>query len=993
MSTPTQKRTGPFFLPRSHQEHKESFAGKFIKIFALLLSQFVILHFQAGFGQQHLQINRLVPDVEYMRKADRTYIFSRAQFIYSPGRTDYLHRWADRPLFINSVLDANKDRNALMSQSAYSQMQKTVLSYGLDGFAFFPQTSRRSEFYGYTLANSEKGFLLLNELTGEAISKADVLENALNNPQSFRINGKVVITSYNADREDLSKWKTELQLLNNHYQNKFLFLPSISNFGGKPMNYWQKKYNTNSLTANDIVTIKSYLRNWLSVTDGLYFSNVSSLIDDDRNFDAEFYRNFVIRLMKSVLAEPASKNKLLGLSACVGHENVTRFGYTLSSEGTKTLRESMEAALQAKPDLINIPEWDEQNENTSLRPTVYNGLSSMRIMRYYTAVNRGEQLTALPGDRTDIPDLTVSYRKVLTLGEKLEIELLNVPTSANNSTYSAKLVLKDLAGNTVYASEEKQFQGGRLEAEDILLPSEQFSRDRALIPNIELRVDQQIIPVTDGLQYIGLQPTWNWDYKWVKQPIRDLLPVSQTDLQIDTDPLPRTFRKITGSIDAKKPIAQAELLDNNDVVYSYSNDESWHGSEEQVVISLTLQSFGGMDKGLNLSGSISLENAKGKWNISKDISYAPKVTGQVLSFNKARSSIWKQQVLLAVPRAEVDKASLSIQMPGIYQGNISLKDIMEKEIIGLPGPDGFNLVISNYLRQYRIPENANQKQIQFSTLVVPDLVSSLYHLQLIGIDGNLYRGKPIAATAASGESTPVTVFSDTKKAPVSVSVDKNAVPDILYEFNPSHGSILMAKAGRPFWGILGGYFAQATERGGGNAGDDIPFISGKGYPSNTDKTAPDWVKLNDGSYALQFDGKGTFVSLPQGVIPRRAAYTIEMDINPENGQGKQIIISHRSFYPGSLTVYLEDGTLKAAFNGENTNRSNLNTGLTLSSGQWSHLTIRYDQKDLIISVNGKNGKAFSIPGPGMYETATVVGGYGDQWFKGRISSLRIAQGN
>lgn len=56
------------------------------------------------------QMQQLVPDATYTRKADRTHVFSRAQFIYSPGDADYLHHWVDRPLFVNPALDADKNR-------------------------------------------------------------------------------------------------------------------------------------------------------------------------------------------------------------------------------------------------------------------------------------------------------------------------------------------------------------------------------------------------------------------------------------------------------------------------------------------------------------------------------------------------------------------------------------------------------------------------------------------------------------------------------------------------------------------------------------------------------------------------------------------------------------------------------------------------------------------------------------------------------------------
>ena len=332
-------------------------------------------------------------------------------------------------------------------------------------------------------------------------------------------------------------------------------------------------------------------------------------------------------------------------------------------------------------------------------------------------------------------------------------------------------------------------------------------------------------------------------------------------------------------------------------------------------------------------------------------------------------------------------------MPGIFTGKIAVKDIFNKWIYGIPGPNGFNLVISRYINQLKIPVNMNEKNTNFSALLAPDNSNVIYQLRAIGISGKIYRSKPIINNNDEGNLKNITVYSDSKNNSVIVPVNENRLPDIEYRFTSEYGSVLTTNAGRNFWAIMGGYFAQATERGGANAGDDIAFLSGKGYPGNTTKTAPDWVKLPDNSYALNFDGKGTFVSVPQGVIPLRAGYIFDMDINPEDQNGKQIILSNRSLYSGSLTIYMENGLLKAYFSGNKKNFSNLNTNFIIPAGQWSHLHIQYDQQNLVITVNQQKSKTFSVTGPGIYGTVTVLGGYGNQWFKGEIRNLIIKQGN
>ena len=70
---------------------------------------------------------------------------------------------------------------------------------------------------------------------------------------------------------------------------------------------------------------------------------------------------------------------------------------------------------------------DEENENTHFRPTVCNGFSAARILRYFADRSVGRALDVLPGDDVTIPNLIVSYRKSLVAGEPIEVEVRNVP--------------------------------------------------------------------------------------------------------------------------------------------------------------------------------------------------------------------------------------------------------------------------------------------------------------------------------------------------------------------------------------------------------------------------------------------------------------------------------------------------------------------------------------------------------------------------------------
>jgi hypothetical protein len=969
------------------------------QIFRWLLT--ALFMFAASAHADSQQMRELVPDATRARKTQRTHVFSRAQFIYSLGNADYLHHWVDRPLFVDPALDENKERIALMSLKSYRKMQETALQYGLDGLAFFPETVRRAPFFELTRQSDLPHFSLLSEFSPATLpmTKSEVLKMALANPASFRINGKVVITAYNSDTRPLEFWQEELKKLRTEFGDTFLFLPDVIFFGGTSPNEWKTKFHNNSITKEDVEKIKEYLRQWARATDGLYNAYVNGYHSPaDRTFDTDFYRDFVIRLMKSVLAEPEFAGKYFGLSAALGHENATRFGYTMSSDATKTLRHSFEAAMQAQPELINIPEWDEQNENTSLRPTVYNGLTSMRILRYYTAQLRGEKNAPLPNDAGSTPDIIISYRKTLVLGEKLKVELLNIPdtSQAGSTPVTAQLSLLDAAGRIVFDAPPQKFSGQTMEARDVTLPSENFAAHSVLRPRLEIESGGRRQTFEDGLQPLNLRATWNWDYKWVKQSVRDLLlPQGEATFEIGA-PDASGVRSVRGDFTAAEPLQSVEVLDDNDTVYAYNAGENWHENKDQIVLKLTWLSFGNPSNGVLMQGNIAIQNAAdARWKVDKTDSYLPAVKDQTLVFSNKRASVWRRGALLAIPRAQAQNAVLKIELDGIYNGEIPVRDILAKTIYGIPGPRGFNLVVDHNFNQDILPAHINEKSVSFETLIKPDSPNAVLLLQAIGKSGRIYRSAPVPVGAGStpGAAQAVTVYSASAQAPVEIKVPASRVPDIRYQFDPAHGSILVADAGRPFWGILGGFFEQATGRGGGNAGDSTPYIDSRNQPENMEKTAPAWVKTEDGANALQFDGVANYLTLPQGAIPRRAAFTIEMDIKPDSANGKQLIIANRSYYPGSVSVYTQAGVLQADFldeSGKGTDAAD--SGLVLPAGKWSHLIIRYDQKNLVFEVDGQKSKPLPIAGPGVYDTASVVGGYGTDWFAGQIKSLRIRHG-
>lgn len=921
-----------------------------------------------------------------------TYVFSRSQLKYGLERDSYLSRWLDRPLYLDPSLAQKNPEGAMLNPASYERIREIVRKYKLDGFAFFPETSGRQLAYNIP---ADDDFLLLTEFTsiGDEAAKMAIAELAMENPRSFRIDGKLVISSYRAESKSPEYWKDLFAKLREKHGDQFIFLPALNTMGGTSISTWVEKHQKGEITPEDETQIKESLRIWRDATDGLYFASPAS-VKKGKEFDADCYRNFIGRILREVIDEAAPEpKKYLALAANVGHENVTRFGYTQNCRGTKTLRDSFEAALAHHPLLINIPEWDEQNENTSLRPTVYNSLSSLRIIRHYMTRLRGEQISPLESDDTTIPNLIVSYRKLLTLGELLDVEILNIPDGVKTTpvewTIQFRLVAPD--GTLGFESETFLLATDKMQDQRIAIPTETLTASAVWIPELYVTSpNQKPIRFSEGLHHIELRPTTNWDYKWVKQPLRDLLSIKKADFQVSAPNEDGTVN-VQVDIESNEPLAYVDIVDSGDVVYQHANEtEILRESEEHAVFSLNWQAF----EEMFFSGSLKITGSDVIWDVPLDRS--AKVTENEVVWKNERSNHWPRRLFFSIPKKNLDQAILSFNVPDIFQGEISLRQLFDQEALGIPYERGGSFILSRYVRQSRIPLPLHTSAVRFEVPVLPDMDASTLQLQLVGMSGRTWRSRPWMADASAAENKTIAhkrsvqVYSDAAGESVSVNLEATTPPEIIYTFSPERGSVLHTKAGRPFWGALGGYVTQVTERGGGESADGTPFIRRTDYPKDSRQSAPAWHKEEDGSYSLSFDGTGNYVAFPQGVIPRRSAFTIEMEIFPLSDNKRQTLLAHRSYYPGSFTFVLNNGEIEGSYSGEIASLSRFRTGLRVIPEQWNRLQFCFDGSNIFVILNDTVSAKQKVHGLGLYDTVSVLGGFGEDWFHGRIKNLRIA---
>jgi hypothetical protein len=697
------------------------------------------------------------------------------------------------------------------------------------------------------------------------------------------------------------------------------------------------------------------------------------------------------RLAAEVLREPAFAGKIFIGEAICGHENPSAHGCILSSDGTRTLRRSLQNNLDFQVDLINIPEWDEQNENTSLRPTVFNSYAHARILRHVMRRQKKQPPYHLPGDDLAQPPLILSMRKILTLGEKAEFELLHVPDDDRPLAYSASLTVKSISGETLRRFPTVLFQGHELQEHRLELPTEDFPMERVLIPELTVLYRNQTFRYAEGLPVIQIQPTWNFDYKWVKQPLRDLLLDTVVDFRVAPSPEGGGLLDVTAAAAAPEPLAFAEVLDNWDCVYSAADPRQfpWRENRDFHVFRVKYQAVRPQTA---FSGALLIEGADPVF-LAPQNGQDPGLTNPVRFVNTS-ASIWHRGFHVAIPRGQAEQAVFTLDMPGLLAARITVPELLTRQTIALGGQNGLNIVLQRELRQWSHPDRLQQRQVRLHAQIAPDHNVSVVQLQLVSVSGKTWRSRPLLSQPVGRATASVTVASETLDRPVTVQAPMTTVPDISYQWEHGGGLVASTEAGRCFYAMRGGYHDLACFRGcgGDQSGDGIAPThrrAGAFWPEPGD-LAPGVTRDEHGQSVLNFNGKGQFVALPQGVIPRRAAFRLAFDIMPKDASRRQTLLVCRRDVAGSLSeFFLENNALTAKYVNDKIQSFALTSSTPVPAGQWSQITLDYDLSRLVITINGVTSPPAPAPGPGLYDHPAFLGGWKDAWFEGQVRNLRI----
>jgi len=603
-------------------------------------------------------------------------------------------------------------------------------------------------------------------------------------------------------------------------------------------------------------------------------------------------------------------------------------------------------------------------------------MALQRLIRYYSRKLKNKPTSPTPGDDLAIPDLVLSYRANLKLGEPLEFELLNIPDADGAPDYRVRLILRDQTGKELSGFPVETISGGKLQAITYTVASEQLASTPIILPELEITSADGKIHRFADLQYVDIHPTMCYNYKVVRQPLRDLLHPENISFKAEKDR--DGSYKINAALDAKEPLASVEVVDNGSEVYAVDRNHEFDRETNEIFVG-TLSTR----KAQWAPFVIKITHCTG-WKFraweAPNVNFGTwRQTGDGITGN---TFIWGAigRFILTVPRNQSNNAGMELELAGQHY-SCKLSDLTRCGKIAVANAQ-WRLDLEKFNKLPDLPVHIDRQEVSFSANVVSDFRRPVFQLRAVGKSGKIYRSRPLCPETTGNEITKLNIFSETAGKVVGVNVPTASIPDLHYVFNPEQGAMLRSNY-EPFYDAqLGGGFVYSE------AMSLFPLPVGRDY-------APDWVKDNN-AWVLQFDGKADYLNVTREVFPR-GAFTLEFELKPESA-APQVLFRHFDYILGSISLYLKDGKLCAVYGDNTVKTSRIDTDLAVPVGIWTKVKIVYDLKQMVFEANGKQYSCAFDRRP-LYFKSAIFGGHtkkefglGEetQFFKGRLKSLHIA---
>ena len=545
---------------------------------------------------------------DYRPIAGRTHLFVRTQLKYGLQRTDFLHNWYERPLYQDSTYAAASVKGRYLNELSWRRQVEVGKLSKLDGFAFFPSTRGREEAIAASVLPGAE-FTMLPEMSGSSFRPDGGLafcRQALSMTNAFRVAGRTVLTYY--PHIGVSKLAPFDAL------KKRLAAEGLADeIALVPYSYVMAKTVPDEghlALRTDVALVekaREHVREMLRHVDGFIFRPDEA--NAGRRFNPAFVHAFLAPVVHSVLMEPVFRGKkLFGLLLSQGHENDYRWTGIFDSTGTRACRDMMETVELLRPDFAIAAEWDEEDENTHFRPTVSNGHVTQRLLRHCADRISGRPPEIFPGDDPSIPNLVLSYRKSLQAGELLETEVVNIPDgTAPADSWTVSLRWKTPDGRTVKAYAPASLDARTCGAVWFKTPVSELVAEQVIVPELTVSAAGRTRIFGDGFWPVNLEANRNWDYKWMREALREIPSGLTGSLSVGAKDADGTVL-VTGEVSSPEVLRSVEVLEGPDTVYMQGAPAA---GPDEVCLRISLQGNNGSKDRNKLTGSIDIANAPG----------------------------------------------------------------------------------------------------------------------------------------------------------------------------------------------------------------------------------------------------------------------------------------------------------------------------------------------------------------------------------------------
>lgn len=912
------------------------------------------------------------PVGERPRKLAKTWIFAERQ-IYGPG-VNVLHKWQDRPLFHDAGLREDRPEMSGFYRGFFRDVD-ILRASGLDGFGAISYHNVNERHLRLLESNPKPGYRQMPVICpsmggvdfGEGVFEAPGFKAVYEREKRFllasaaspcapRVDGKAVVWTYGGNEDTILAWAKRMRADSDLppfvLMAQMPFMDIYDGYGYVAATGRLESGQPRRIPAETVAAYREKVRELAALTGGLHLWCVNRRRDWDGEYPVvteatPIYRDYIAPVLKEVAALPENRDLLVGAYLRQGYVNKF-MGTTDGEYGTATLRAYLDEISSVNPDVLMGFEWNEENENTHFQPTVAHAKTWARILHCYRARLDREAPTPMPGDDVGVPNLVLSVRQALKLGEPYHLELLYLPDGAAEKEIFAQVLLQDEDGKTLVKFPTERIATDALKAIDYRLASEQLAGHLSVTPVLAVRSGGETRRFT-GFGSTRLRPTRALDYLYTHVPLRDLLRPEAAAFEVSPTDEDGVYR-VEARVAAAEELAQVEVLDGLEEVAA-ADAENWFDNEAFALfrVGVTVgvpELFGGEG---DERGVASFENAPGgrlrgsgmMWETFGV--YGPTAGGGTVV--NMRISSGAGTCFVRVPRAELPKARFALKFPRLGEVGV---DLAQVEALGRIDRDVGKSVT---FRWERLDDLADiPRPLGTRTATLSRRVRSLnrfpqFQLRVVTKGGRVYRSGLRQPRRPSGARVPLDVFSETARRTERVLVWRDALPVYDYAFDPAHGSLVRSGWERSGDGTLGegGNFGQPLSRA---------KVLGRLPADFAGSTAARWVREGDG-WLMAFE-KGEAFVLPQEVIPGAAEFALEFEFRPRTTDDQVILRSANSERADEgLQLLVKGGTLRLSYYGIHFYRPpDFDTKAKLVAGEWNAVRIvrRFDRFEC--EVNG-----------------------------------------